>query len=82
MVCIGYVVELVQSHGTKDCQSSNQVLVEATPNNLIQIIIIYQPPKTMDMSTNVKQILQEISSGVVEQIVPSDVDVIGVGNIP
>jgi Ni,Fe-hydrogenase III small subunit len=36
----------------------------------------------MDMSTNIKQILQEVSSGVVDQIVPVDVDVVGVGNIP
>jgi hypothetical protein len=66
MVCIGYVTKLVQSQDTKDHQPSNQVLVEATPNNPIQIIVIYQPPRTIDMSANIKQILQEVSSGVVE----------------
>jgi hypothetical protein len=66
MVCIGSITKLVQSHGTKDCQPFNQVLVEATPNNPIQIIVIYQPPRTMDMFANVKQILQKISNGVVQ----------------
>jgi hypothetical protein len=65
VVCIGSVTKLVQSHGTKDCQPSNQVLMDATPNNPIQIIVIYQPPWTMDMFAIVKQILQEVSNGVV-----------------
>jgi hypothetical protein len=33
------------------------------------------------MPVNIKQILQEVSSGAVKQIVPSDADAIGVGNI-
>jgi hypothetical protein len=53
-----------------------------TPNNPIQTIVIYQPPQTMDMPTNVKQTLQEVLSGAIKQIVPSDVDVVEVGNIP
>jgi hypothetical protein len=36
----------------------------------------------MDMLVNVKEILQEVSSSVIKQIVPSDVNVTGVGNIP
>jgi hypothetical protein len=44
MVCDGSVIKLVQSHDTKDCQLSNKVLVEATSNNPIKIIVVYQPP--------------------------------------
>ncbi len=66
----------------EDCQPYNQVQVEATPDNPIQIIVVYQPPRTLDMFANVKQILQEISSGAVKQIVPSDANAVGVGNIP
>jgi hypothetical protein len=67
----------------EDCQPSNQVPVEATPNNPIQTIVIYQPPLTMDDAYQRKTIfLQEISSNVVKQIVPSDVDVVGVDSIP
>jgi hypothetical protein len=36
----------------------------------------------MDMLTIIKQIMQEVSSGAIEQIVPSDVNVTRVGNIP
>jgi len=82
MVCNGSATKLVQSHDMKDYQPSNQVLVEATPNNPIQTIIIYQPPRTMDMPANIEQILQEVSSGVIKQIVPNDVNVTRVGNIP
>jgi hypothetical protein len=56
--------------------------MKATANNPIQTIVVYQPPRTMDMLTSVKQIMQEISNDAVKQIVPSDVDVVGVGNIP
>ncbi len=52
----------------KDCQLSNQVLVEATSNNPIQTIVFYQPPQTMDMPTNIKQILQEVSNDAIKQI--------------
>jgi hypothetical protein len=52
----------------KDCQLSNQVLVEATSNNPIQTIVVYQPPQTMDMPTNIKQILQEVSNDAIKQI--------------
>jgi len=76
MVCNGSA-----SHDTKDYQPSNQVPMEATPNNPIQIVVVYQPPRTMDMLANIKQILQEVSCGAVEQIVPSDADVTRVGNI-
>jgi hypothetical protein len=82
MVCNGYVIKLVQSHDTEDCQPFNQVPVEATPNKPIQTVVVYQPPQTMDVPTNIKQILQEISSYAIKQIVPSDVNVIGAGNIP
>jgi hypothetical protein len=44
MVCNGYVTKLVQSHDVEDCQPSNQVPVEATPNNPTQTIVVYQPP--------------------------------------
>jgi len=44
MVCDGSITKLIQSHGMEDCQPFNQVLVEATPNNPIQIVVIYQPP--------------------------------------
>jgi len=54
MVCNRSVTKLVQPHDTKDYQPSNQVLVEATPNNPIQTIIVYQPPRTMDMPANIK----------------------------
>jgi hypothetical protein len=67
----------------EDCQPSNQDPVEATPNNPIQTIVIYQPPRTMDDAYQRKTIfLQEISCNEVKQIVPSDVDVIGVDIIP
>jgi hypothetical protein len=49
----------------EDCQPFNQVQVEATPNNPIQTIVVYQPPWTLDMHANIKQILQ-VSSGVVK----------------
>jgi hypothetical protein len=32
----------------------------------ILIIVIYQPPRTMDVYANIKQTLQEVSSGVVK----------------
>ncbi len=54
MVCNGFVIELVQSHDMEDCQPSNQVQVEAIPNNPIQTIVVYQPPWTLDMPTNIK----------------------------
>jgi hypothetical protein len=82
MVCDGFVIKLVQSHDMEDCQPFNQVQMEATPNNPIQTIVVYQPPQTLDMPANIKQILQEVSSGVVKQIVPSDANAIGVGNVP
>ncbi len=80
MVCDGFVIKLVQSHDMEDCQPSNQVPVEPTTNNPIQTIVVYQPPRTMDMFTIIKQIMQEVSSGAIEQIVPSDVNVTRVGN--
>jgi hypothetical protein len=82
MVCNGSATKLVQSHDTEDYHPSNQVPSGTTPNNPIQTVVIYQPPQTMDMPTNVKQTLQEVLNGVVKQIVPSDVDVVGVRNIP
>jgi hypothetical protein len=66
----------------EDYQPFNQVPVEATSNNPIQTIVVYQPPRTMDMLTIIKQIMQEVSSGAVEQIVPSDINITRVGNIP
>jgi hypothetical protein len=54
MVCNGFVIELIQSHDMEDCQPSNQVQVEAIPNNPIQTIVVYQPPQTLDMPTNIK----------------------------
>lgn len=83
MVCNGYATKLVQSHDMEDCHPSNQVPVKATPNNPIQTIVIYQPPRTMDDAYQRKtNFLQEISSDVVKQIVPSDVDVVGFDSIP
>ncbi len=82
MVCNGYATKLVQSHDTEDCQPSNQVPMEATPNNPTQTVVVYQPPQTMDMPTSIKQTLQEITNDAVKQTVPSDVNVRRVGNIP
>lgn len=56
--------------------------MEVTTNNPIQTVVIYQPPRIMDMQTSRKQILQEVSSGAIKQILPSDVNVTGAGNIP
>jgi hypothetical protein len=40
------------------------------------------PPHTMDMHAMVKEILKEVVGVEIEQIMPSDNDALGVGNMP